>query len=100
MYANATLELEHRDNALSVPVQAVIQGTNEHYVLMVDGQGHVQKRPVALGEQTSNRVEILSGLADRDQVIVGGQSNYQIGELVKPRIEQNRAQHGQTGGQP
>jgi RND family efflux transporter MFP subunit len=101
MYANTTLELDHKDNALSVPVQAVVQGGNEHYVLVVDAQDHVEKRAVELGEQTSDRAEILHGLSEKEQVIIGGQSNYQIGELVKPRLEPESADAGenQTGEQ-
>lgn len=101
MYADTTIELEHKDNALSVPAQAVVQDADEHYILVVDGQDHVQKRAVALGEQTSNRVEILQGLSEKEQVIVGGQSNYQIGELVKPKLELQYADGGepQTGEQ-
>jgi RND family efflux transporter MFP subunit len=101
MYADTTLELDRKENALSVPVQAVVQGGNEHYVLVVDGQGRVQKRTVELGEQTSNRSEILRGVAEKEQVIVGGQSNYQIGEVVKPIPEREpaSASEDQTGEQ-
>jgi RND family efflux transporter MFP subunit len=101
MYADTSIELEHKDNALSVPVQAVVQGANEHYLLVVDAQGRVQKRAVELGEQTSDRAEILQGLSEKEQVIVGGQSNYQVGELVKPRLEPESADAGgnQTGEQ-
>jgi len=101
MYADTTIELDRKENALSVPVQAVVQGANEHYVLVVDGQGHVQKRAVELGEQTSDRAEILHGLSEKEQVIVGGQSNYQIGEEVKPKLETESSDTGddQTGAQ-
>jgi RND family efflux transporter MFP subunit len=101
MYADTSIELEHKDNALSVPVQAVVQGANEHYLLVVDAQGRVQKRAVELGEQTSDRAEILQGLSEKEQVIVGGQANYQVGELVKPRLEPESADAGgnQTGEQ-
>jgi RND family efflux transporter MFP subunit len=101
MYADTSVELEHKDNALSVPVQAVVQGANEHYLLVVDAQGRVQKRAVELGEQTSDRAEILQGLSEKEQVIVGGQANYQVGELVKPRLEPESADAGgnQTGEQ-
>jgi RND family efflux transporter MFP subunit len=101
MYADTTIELNRKENALSVPVQAVVQGANEHYVLVVDGQGRVQRRAVELGEQTSDRAEILHGLSEREQVIVGGQSNYQVGELVKPKLETESSDTGddQTGEQ-
>lgn len=100
MYADTTLELDRKENALSVPVQAVVQGANGHYVLLVDSQDRVQKRTVELGEQTSDRTEILSGLSEHDRVIVGGQSNYQVGELVKPQLELNSASPNQTGEEP
>ena len=32
-------------------------------------------------------VEVKEGLAEGDRVITGGQSNYQIGETVKPKFE-------------
>jgi len=99
MYADTTLELDHRENALSVPVQAVVQSASEQYVLVVDGQDRIQKRSVELGEQTSARAEVVRGLSDNDRVVVGGQANYQIGELVKPRLE-NEPAHDQTGEQP
>jgi RND family efflux transporter MFP subunit len=99
MYADATLELERKENALSVPVQAVVEGTHEHYVLLVDGQGRVQRKTVELGEQTSDRAEILRGLSENDKVIVGNQSGYQIGELVKPQLEPKSASD-QTGDKP
>src|SRR5271154_1465247 len=67
MYADTSIELEHKENALSVPVQAVVRGANQSYVLVVDAQDHVQKRPVELGEQTSDRAEILHGLSEKEQ---------------------------------
>jgi RND family efflux transporter MFP subunit len=87
MYADTTLELDRKENALAVPVQAVIQDAHGHYVLVVDDQDRVRRKEVELGEQTSNRVEIVHGLAENERVIIGGQSNYQIGEVVKPRPE-------------
>ena len=87
MYADTTIEVEHKDNALAVPVQAVVQSGTEPFVLMVDGQDRVQKRTVQLGEQTSDLVEIVRGLSENDRVIAGGQSNYQVGELVKSRLQ-------------
>jgi RND family efflux transporter MFP subunit len=99
MYADATLELEHKVDALSVPIQAVIQGEKQPYVLVLDDQDRVQKRPVELGVQTSTRVEILRGLSEKERVIRGGQSNYQVGEVVKPLLESESASsvENQTG---
>jgi membrane fusion protein (multidrug efflux system) len=96
MYADATLELEHNANALNIPVQAVVQDVNKHYVLVVDDQDRVRRREIELGEQTSGRAEILSGLAEKERVITGGQANYQVGEVVKPRLENESAGDGEN----
>jgi RND family efflux transporter MFP subunit len=88
MYANTTIELERRDHVLTIPVQAVITNGNQSSALIVDSQNHVQTRNLTLGLQGSNLVEVKNGLAEGDRVITGGQSNYQVGETVKPRLEQ------------
>ena len=98
MYADARIELEHKEDVLSVPIQAVVQGDKQPYVLALDDQDRVQRRPVELGVQTSARVEILRGLSEKDRVIRGGQSNYQTGEVVKPLTEsESSASESQTG---
>ncbi len=88
MYANTTIELERRDHVLTIPVQAVITNGNQSSALIVDSQNHVQTRNLTLGLQGSNLVEVKNGLAEGDRVITGGQSNYQVGETVKPKLEQ------------
>jgi RND family efflux transporter MFP subunit len=87
MYANTTLELERRNKVLLIPVQAVIRNGNQASVLMVDSGGRVQARNVALGMQGTMLVEVKSGLNEGDKVITGGQSNYQPGEVVTPKLE-------------
>jgi RND family efflux transporter MFP subunit len=89
MYAEVKLVLHGKQDALTVPIQAVVQEGDKHYVLVLDEQDRVQKREVELGEQTSAAVEILRGLSEKERVISAGQSNYQIGEVVKPKVDQS-----------
>ncbi len=88
MYANTTLELERREHVLTIPVQAVVGNGNQSSVFIVDGRDHVQLRNVTLGLQGSSLVEVKAGLEEGDRVITGGQSNYQVDETVKPKLEQ------------
>jgi membrane fusion protein (multidrug efflux system) len=91
--------LHGNKDALTLPVQAVVQDGNKHYVLTLDDQNRVQRRDVELGEQTSSTVEIVHGLSEKDRVISAGQSEYQIGEIVKPKFEQPAGTgDDQTGG--
>jgi RND family efflux transporter MFP subunit len=101
MYANTTLELERTNNVLLIPVQAVITNGNQASVLMVDSGERVQARNVALGMHGTTLVEVKSGLNEGDKVITGGQSNYQPGEVVRPRVENPPTADGsqeQSGG--
>ena len=99
MYAEVRLALHGNKDALTLPVQAVVQAGNEYYVLALDDQNRVQKRDVQLGEQTSATVEILRGLSENERVISAGQSDYQIGEVVKPKLEAapSGTNEGKTG---
>jgi len=84
MYAETTIQLQQKNDALILPAQAVVQNGDQSYVLVVDATNHVEKRGVTLGIQTSNRVEITSGLQAGDNVIAAGQTGYQPGEVVSP----------------
>jgi RND family efflux transporter MFP subunit len=89
MYAETTIQLQQKNDALILPAQAVVQSGDpssgsQTYVLVVDAANHVEKRDVTLGIQTSNRAEITSGLRVGDNVIASGQTGYQPGEVVSP----------------
>ncbi|MGD0445771.1 MAG: efflux RND transporter periplasmic adaptor subunit [Edaphobacter sp.] len=87
MYANTELQLDHRDNVLTIPVQAVVNDGNRRTVLVVDSQNRVQQRVIQTGIQGSELVEVTGGLSEGERVIVGGQSKYQAGEQVTPRLQ-------------
>lgn len=89
MYANTTLQLEHYDHVLTVPVGAIVEQGDQRVVYAVDAQDRVQVRPVQVGLESSLIAQIKSGVAEGDRVITGGQSNFQQGERVKP-LEEGR----------
>jgi RND family efflux transporter MFP subunit len=84
MYAETTIQLQQRSDALVLPAQAVVQNGDQAYVLVVDATHHVEKRNVTLGIQTANQTEILSGLQAGEMVIASGQNTYQPGDVVSP----------------
>jgi RND family efflux transporter MFP subunit len=85
MYAESDIQLEQKAGVLTVPAQAVVQGGDQPYVLIVDAQKHIQRRDVTPGIQQGDKLEIVSGLQEGDQVVVAGQSHLQVGEAVRPR---------------
>ena len=82
MYAEVHLHLAARPNVLSVPLDAVDGlGTSVQQAYVVrDGIVHLVT--VKTGLQTPNRLEILSGLAEGDRVIVGRHTGLVDGERV------------------
>lgn len=85
MYAEVTLNVKRSGDALVVPVQAIDRSEAQPVVLVVDGQNRVERRTVQTGITTANRVEVVSGLHEGEQVIVANQSSFQPGEMVSPK---------------
>jgi len=88
VYAEATLTLDRRGDALVIPVQAVNQEGNRASVLVVDALNTIQPREITLGMQTENDAEILSGLREGDAVVMSDRSGLRTGEAVQPKITQ------------
>lgn len=84
MYAEDTFDLQHKDDALILPVQAVVRNGNQASVLVVNSSHHIELRNVTLGIESANNVEITSGLHEGETVIASGQGNFEAGELVEP----------------
>ena len=75
--------------ALMVPEIAVGYDQLGSYVLIMDDQDTVQRRPVKLGVQVGDAREIVEGLSDQDWVIVNGLLRAIPGKKAQPhRISQ------------
>jgi RND family efflux transporter MFP subunit len=85
MFAETNIVLQQQNNVLLVPESAVMKEEGPPYVLIVNANNKVEKKPVTLGIQSADRIAILGGLTDAQSVIVSGQANYQIGQQVLPK---------------
>jgi RND family efflux transporter MFP subunit len=85
LYAEATITLERKNNTLAVPIQAVNQG-DQSTVYVVTPSNKIEVRPVVLGIQTPNDVEIVSGLKEGESVVVGDRSSLKAGQDVQPKV--------------
>ncbi|MDQ2899344.1 MAG: efflux RND transporter periplasmic adaptor subunit, partial [Acidobacteriota bacterium] len=86
MYAEAVLTTERRPDALAIPLQAVVTEGKKSTVYLVDEDHQIVERPVKLGLETPDKVEVLSGLKAGDLVVTGGRSQLKPGEKVEPKI--------------
>ncbi len=68
MTARVSINVAESKNTLSVPLAAVKSNNNGQYVMVVKN-GKTENTPVTTGITGDNKIEILSGLVDGDQVI-------------------------------
>jgi multidrug efflux pump subunit AcrA (membrane-fusion protein) len=86
MYAETTIVLQQRNDVLTIPAGAVVRQDGNSFALVVDRDNKVVKAAVEVGVEGADRVEITSGLAEGQSVIVSGQTNYQAGQVVHPKL--------------
>ena len=97
MYAEVDLSLQKTLRALAVPVTAVDMDAEAGKagaagtVLVVDSQNRLERRPVTIGMETSNRIEIRSGLRDGELLVIGNRSGLQPGQEVSPKLTEMNA---------
>jgi RND family efflux transporter MFP subunit len=98
MYADVTLLANSRDNALTVPIEAIERRGDRTSVLVLDDENRIHRRDVQIGVESSNNVEILSGLLEGEKVIVGNLGSYQPGEVVHPKESVFTSDSNSEGG--
>jgi RND family efflux transporter MFP subunit len=86
MFATASLVLEAANRVTVVPVQALDRSDGTPRVLRVDRERRIEIRPVTVGLESDDRVEITNGLAVDDLVIVGSRAQLKPGMLVLPKL--------------
>ena len=96
VYAEATLALDRKGDALVVPLQAVNQENENASVLVVNGSNQIEQRKITLGIQTESNAEVLSGLHEGDQVVISDRSGLRPGELVHPKLTEVTSYQSQS----
>ncbi len=85
LYAEATLMLDRKNDALVLPLQAVNQTGNQAAVFVVGPGAALEERTITLGMETDSDAEVLSGLQQGDRVVVSDRSGLKAGLHVKPQ---------------
>ena len=81
LFARVTVLLQLKEDALSVPEQAIVpQGESQFVFKIVDGKAKLTK--VKIGTRREGRVEIVEGLTAGDQVVTAGQLKIRDGSPV------------------
>ena len=88
LYAEATLMLERKADALTVPLQAVDRNGEQTTILLVDASDRVQQRTIEVGLQSATDAEVIAGLNEGDRVVVSDRSGLKQGTPVHAQVTQ------------
>jgi RND family efflux transporter MFP subunit len=86
MYAEAVLTIEKKPNTMSLPLEGVDPQGHSATVYVVDQDRKIQVQKIAIGLETADRVEVLSGLNQGDLVVTGNRRQLSQGQLVTPKL--------------
>jgi RND family efflux transporter MFP subunit len=82
MYARVSVTTDERKDALVVPTNAVVDYTGRRGVFVASGDSTVSFRPVRVGIEESEQIEILDGVAEGDRVVTIGAAGLRDGDRV------------------
>ena len=85
IYAIATLTLDRREKVLTVPAEALANHKSPT-VFVLNKDGEIEERPVTLGLETADKIEIVSGLNENDLVMVGSRVLVKPGQKVQSKL--------------
>jgi RND family efflux transporter MFP subunit len=86
LYADATITLEHKENTVAIPLQAVDRSADTTLVDVVAPSNKIATRTVVLGIQTATDAEVVSGLKEGELIVVSDRSSLKAGQEVKPKM--------------
>jgi len=84
LFARIRLVSANADPATVVPEEALGADLGKHYVLVLDGQNHVQYRAVTLGPALGQLRVVRDGLKPGELVVTAGLTKVRPGDAVKP----------------
>jgi len=82
MGGDAEILVGSKENVLSIPVDALVK-RDKSYVWIVDAQGRARKKEVKTGLESEDKVEIVEGLSEEDEVLVRGLLGLKEGQKVR-----------------
>ena len=85
MYATAVIALETKKDAIAAPVQAIATGAKPN-VWVINSQNIVEERPITIGIQTPDRIELTSGVSAGDLLVYGNRNDVSVGATVMPKL--------------
>lgn len=85
VYATVMLKIDHRNDALILPLEAVTREKSTTSVYLITKENKIEARNIATGTESPTHIEIAEGLAEGDLVMVGSRAQFHHGQSVQPK---------------
>jgi len=86
MFTKTIINTILRPNALVAPKSAILEKGGKSYVFVMNAQSEVEERVVQIGARGDENVEIVSGLADHEHIVISNLSRLKTGMKITPNI--------------
>ena len=86
LYATVVLKIDRKADTLVLPVEAVAREKMGATVFLITRDKKLESRAVKVGTETPTRLEIATGLAEGDLVVVGSRAQFSPGQMVEPKL--------------
>ena len=73
MYAHVAIFAGEKKDVINIPREALIRGAEQERVILSMGEGRFKAQEVVAGIESGERVEIISGLNESDDIVVSSQ---------------------------
>jgi RND family efflux transporter MFP subunit len=80
-YIKVVFNLGNSYTALQIPKIALVEGTKNPFVYVVNGE-QASSRKITVGREVGENIEVLNGLKENDEVVTSGQINLGNGSRV------------------
>jgi multidrug efflux system membrane fusion protein len=81
-FVNVRVQVGLRQDAITIPVTAVVHGPDGTYAFVIGDDKHVIKRPVTVGYSNTVLAVVDAGIQPGETVITDGQYRVEAGALV------------------
>lgn len=84
VYATVVLKIDHRNDALVLPIEAVTRDKSTASVYLIK-DNKIEARNIIVGTESPTHLEVREGLAAGDFVMVGSRAQFSHGQSVQPK---------------
>lgn len=82
-FLKAEIETKNKTQVVTIPIRAIQKNYHDNFVFVVSDNKTVRKQKVELGIVEDDQVEVVSGVLEKDLIVIEGQTYLKDNERIK-----------------